>query len=211
MGIFTSETFNSLDDLFVFELKDLYDAEKRITEALPKMAKKAHNPRLKEGFQHHLDQTEKHVERLESIFQHRGIEAERETCDAMVGLLKEGSTILDAEGESDVLDAALIAAAQRVEHYEIAGYGTARAVRPATRRSLFGRAARTNARRREADRSAPYGNRRRRGEPSVGVSCGGPEDIRGLIDRMRVRHRAPDIFVCLLFSFVRTACDLLWW
>ena len=127
MGIFTSETFNSLDDLFVFELKDLYDAEKRITEALPKMAKKAHNPRLKEGFQHHLDQTEKHVERLESIFQHRGIEAERETCDAMVGLLKEGSTILDAEGESDVLDAALIAAAQRVEHYEIAGYGTARA------------------------------------------------------------------------------------
>ncbi|HEX5470584.1 MAG TPA: ferritin-like domain-containing protein [Lacipirellulaceae bacterium] len=127
MGIFTNETFDSLDELYLYELKDLYDAEMRITEALPKMAEKAHSPRLKQAFEHHLDQTEKHVERLESIFQHRGIEAERETCDAMVGLLKEGSTILDADGDADVLDAALIAAAQRVEHYEMSGYGTARA------------------------------------------------------------------------------------
>lgn len=127
MGIFTSEVFHSLEDLFVFELKDLYDAEIRITEALPKMAEKAHNPGLKRAFQNHLRQTEKHVERLNSIFEHRGLEADREKCDAMVGLLKEGSTVLSADGDPDVIDAALIAAAQRVEHYEIAGYGTARA------------------------------------------------------------------------------------
>jgi ferritin-like metal-binding protein YciE len=126
MGIFTSETFNSLEDLFNHELKDLYDAEIRITEALPKMADKAKSPRLKQAFKSHLQQTEKHVERLKSIFEHRGCEAEREKCDAMVGLIKEGSNVLSAEGDADVLDAALIAAAQRVEHYEIAGYGTAR-------------------------------------------------------------------------------------
>jgi ferritin-like metal-binding protein YciE len=127
MGIFTSEEFNSLEDLFVHELKDLYDAEIRITEALPKMAEKARNPSLKRAFQNHLQQTEKHVQRLESIFEHRGLEADRETCDAIVGLIKEGKVILDAKGEADVLDAGLIAAAQRVEHYEMAGYGTARA------------------------------------------------------------------------------------
>jgi ferritin-like metal-binding protein YciE len=127
MGIFTSETFNSLDELFMHELKDLYDAEFRITEALPKMAEKAHNPDLKQAFNHHLQQTEKHIQRLESIFEHRGAQPEREKCDAMVGLVKEGSAVLSADGDADVLDAALIAAAQRVEHYEMAGYGTARA------------------------------------------------------------------------------------
>jgi ferritin-like metal-binding protein YciE len=127
MGIFTSEQFNSLEELFHHELKDIYDAEIRITEALPKMAEKAHNPSLRQAFQHHLEQTEKHVQRLESIFQHRGLEADRETCDAMKGLIKEGSAVLSAEGDDDVLDAALIAAAQRVEHYEMAVYGTARA------------------------------------------------------------------------------------
>ena len=127
MGIFTSEVFNSLEDLFVHELKDIYDAEIRITEALPKLAEKARNPNLKRAFQNHLLQTEKHVERLKSIFEHRGLEAEREKCDAMAGLIKEGSSVLSAEGDHDVLDAALIAAAQRVEHYEMAAYGTARA------------------------------------------------------------------------------------
>jgi ferritin-like metal-binding protein YciE len=126
MGIFTSEEFNSLEDLFVHELKDIYDAEIRITDALPKMAEKAQNSRVKQAFQNHLSQTEKHIERLKAVFEHRGIEPERETCDAMVGLVKEGSVVLGAEGDADVLDAALIAAAQRVEHYEIAAYGTAR-------------------------------------------------------------------------------------
>ncbi|HEX4412869.1 MAG TPA: ferritin-like domain-containing protein [Lacipirellulaceae bacterium] len=126
MGIFTSEEFNSFEDLFVHELKDLYDAENQLLEALPQMAKKATNSALKKTFQSHLQQTEKHAQRLESIFEHRGLEADRETCAAMKGLIKEGSAVLDATGDKAVLDAALIAAAQRVEHYEIAAYGTAR-------------------------------------------------------------------------------------
>src|SRR3982750_1230786 len=112
MGIFTSDTFNNLEDLFLHELKDLYDAEIRITEALPKMAEKAHNPTLKQAFENHLRQTEKHVQRLEAIFEHRGIEPEREKCDAMIGLVKEGNAVISADGDHDVLDAALIAAAQ---------------------------------------------------------------------------------------------------
>jgi len=126
MGILTKEEFNSFDDLFVHELKDLYDEEHQLTQALPRMADKATNPELKKAFQSHLQQTEKHVQRLESILEHRGIEPDRETCSAMAGLIKEGSVVLDAEGDRDVLDAALIGAAQRVEHYEIAAYGTAK-------------------------------------------------------------------------------------
>jgi ferritin-like metal-binding protein YciE len=126
MGIFTSEQFDSLEELFEHELKDLYDAEHRLVDALPKLAEKASNAQLKKAFESHLRQTEKHVERLESIFDELGISAEREKCDAMTGLIKEGSHVLDAKGDTNVLDAALIAAAQRCEHYEIAAYGTAR-------------------------------------------------------------------------------------
>lgn len=127
MGLFTSEEFNSLEDLFTHELKDIYDAEIRITEALPKLADKAHSPNLKRAFQNHLQQTEKHIERLKEVFEHRGLEPEREKCQAMNGLSKEAETVLSADGDADVLDAALIAAAQRVEHYEMAVYGTLRA------------------------------------------------------------------------------------
>jgi ferritin-like metal-binding protein YciE len=127
MGIFTSEKFKSMDDLIKHELKDLYDAEHRIVEALPQMADKAHNPSLKQAFENHLRQSEKHIERLEAVFESLGIEPERVKCDGIVGLIQEGSHVLDAEGDPDTLDAGLIAAAQRVEHYEIAGYGTARA------------------------------------------------------------------------------------
>jgi ferritin-like metal-binding protein YciE len=128
MGIFMTEKFNSLADLFVHELKDLYDAEHRITEALPQMSDKAANPQLKQAFANHLRQTERQIERLNSVFEHRGIESERVKCEGMVGLLKEGSAILSADGDSDTIDAALIAAAQKVEHYEIASYGTVRAL-----------------------------------------------------------------------------------
>jgi ferritin-like metal-binding protein YciE len=127
MGIFTREVFNTLEELLEHELKDLYDAEHRITEALAQMAEKASSPKLKKAFQQHLQETDKHIERLESVFEHRGIEKSREKCDAIVGLIQEGGEILSAKGDKDVLDAALIAAAQRVEHYEMAGYGTARA------------------------------------------------------------------------------------
>jgi ferritin-like metal-binding protein YciE len=128
MGIFTSETFNSLSDLLVHELKDLYDAEHRIVEALPQMAEKAASPELRRAFQQHLQETERHIERLNSVFEHRGIEAERQKCDGMTGLIKEGSAILSADGDADTIDAALIAAAQKVEHYEIASYGTVRSL-----------------------------------------------------------------------------------
>lgn len=127
MGIFTSEKFNSLEELFEHELKDLYDAEIRLTDALPKLAEKANNPALRRAFESHLHETEKQIERLRSIFENLGKEPDREKCDAMTGLIKEGSAVLDAEGDPQVLDAALIAAAQRTEHYEIAAYGTARA------------------------------------------------------------------------------------
>jgi ferritin-like metal-binding protein YciE len=127
MGIFSTTEFNSLEELFEHELKDLYDAEHRLTDALPQLADKATNAKLKLAFENHLRETERHVERLESIFEHLNIEPEREKCDAMVGLIKEGGSVLDAEGDSNVLDAALIAAAQRAEHYEMAAYGSARA------------------------------------------------------------------------------------
>jgi ferritin-like metal-binding protein YciE len=126
MGIFTSPEFRSLEELFEHELRDLYDAEHRLTDALPDMIEKATNPSLKLTLETHLRETETHVERLESIFDQLGIDAFREKCDAMAGLIKEGKNVLDAEGDSSVLDAALIAAAQRAEHYEIAAYGTLR-------------------------------------------------------------------------------------
>ena len=125
MALFAPE-FNSLEDLFVEQLEDLYDAEQRITDALPKMADAATSLELKQAFQNHLTETENQVLRLEQIFTHLGKEPTRETCAAMKGLLSEGEDMIKAKGDPYVKDAALIAAAQRVEHYEMAGYGTAR-------------------------------------------------------------------------------------
>jgi ferritin-like metal-binding protein YciE len=126
MGLFSSMTLNSLSDLFVVQIQDLYDAEQRLTKALPKMAAAATNKPLKSGFQEHLHQTEQHVARLEKVFGIMGLTAQRETCEAMKGLIAEGEEAIKAGGDPNVRDAALIAAAQRVEHYEIAGYGTVR-------------------------------------------------------------------------------------
>ncbi len=126
MGLFSSMTLNSLGDLFVVQLQDLYDAEQRLTQALPKMAEAASNSTLKTAFQSHLRETENHVARLEKIFGVMGMNADRETCQAMKGLIAEGEEAIGASGDAAVRDAALIAAAQRVEHYEIAGYGTVR-------------------------------------------------------------------------------------
>jgi len=124
--LFTSTTFNSLDDLLLEQIQDLYDAEKRLIDALPKMADASHSPQLQSAFREHLRQTEGHARRLEQIFQQLGKQPERETCEAMKGLIEEGEEMVHAEGDPNVKDAALIAAAQRVEHYEIAGYGSAR-------------------------------------------------------------------------------------
>jgi ferritin-like metal-binding protein YciE len=118
--------FNNLNDLFINQLQDLYDAEKRLTDALPKMAQAATNPELKAAFADHLGQTEAHVTRLEHIFNQIRCEPKRETCEAMKGLIEEGEEMVKAKGDADTRDAGLIAAAQKVEHYEIAGYGTVR-------------------------------------------------------------------------------------
>jgi ferritin-like metal-binding protein YciE len=126
MGLFSNSTFNNLSDLLVEQLQDLYDAENRLIEALPKMRDAATSSELKNAFDMHLEETRGHVRRLEQVFAQMGIEAERQTCPAMKGLIKEGQEMIDAEGDPSVKDAALIAAAQRVEHYEMAGYGSVR-------------------------------------------------------------------------------------
>ncbi|MCA1684617.1 MAG: ferritin-like domain-containing protein [Planctomycetia bacterium] len=117
---------NTLKDLYVMELKDLYNAEKQILKALPKMAKAATSPELQAAFKEHLEQTKGQVERLETIFEGLGMKATGKTCRAMEGLIEEGKELIAEEPEPTVLDAGLISAAQRVEHYEIAGYGSVR-------------------------------------------------------------------------------------
>ena len=116
----------NLKSLFTDELKDIYDAEHRITKALPKLIKAATSRQLSEALQSHLRETEEHVSRLEQIFEECGDTATKKTCQAMVGLLKEGDELLDEKGPESVRDAAIIAAAQKVEHYEMATYGCLR-------------------------------------------------------------------------------------
>src|SRR5882724_7799872 len=120
-------SLNSLRELLIDELKDLYDAENQLVKALPKMAKAASHEDLKEGFLNHLEQTRGHVVRLEQALDILGVSASGKTCQAMKGLVKEGGDAIDTNAPDSVRDANLIGAAQRVEHYEIAAYGTARA------------------------------------------------------------------------------------
>lgn len=126
MAFFRSHKFNALDDLFWEQMEDLYDAEQQLTQALPKMAEAATSSQLQAAFREHLSETQGHVSRLEDIFRNLGREPKRERCDAMEGLVDEGEEMVNAGGDSNVKDAALIAAAQRVEHYEMAGYGAVR-------------------------------------------------------------------------------------
>jgi ferritin-like metal-binding protein YciE len=116
----------SLKDLYMEQLKDLYSAETQLVDALPKMADASNSPELKNAFREHLNQTRQHVDRLEQIFRKLGERPKGETCEGMKGLIKEGESMIKMKGEPEVIDAGLIAAAQRVEHYEIAGYGTVR-------------------------------------------------------------------------------------
>jgi ferritin-like metal-binding protein YciE len=118
--------YNSLKDLFVEQLRDLYDAEHQISRALPKMANAASSTELKDAFNMHLDQTRTQIQRLERIFSDLGMAPQGENCEAMQGIIKEGDQVINAQGDPNVKDAALITAAQRVEHYEIAGYGSVR-------------------------------------------------------------------------------------
>ena len=118
----------SLHDLFIEEIQDLYSAENQILEALPELAENATSPELKRAFQQHLDQTRVHVQRLDQIFNQLGDDVDRndKTCKGMKGIIKENEDLLDDLEEPEVADAGMIAGAQRVEHYEIAGYGTVR-------------------------------------------------------------------------------------
>jgi ferritin-like metal-binding protein YciE len=117
---------DTLEKLYVDELRDIYNAENQLLKALPKMAKGSSSPDLKSGFEKHLRQTETHVERLEQIFAELDESPKGKTCHAMKGLIEEGSEILKEDGEESVLDAGIIVAAQKVEHYEMAAYGSAR-------------------------------------------------------------------------------------
>lgn len=117
---------SSLQDLFVDQLKDLYDAESQIVTALPKMANAASSTALKTAFEQHLEQSREHMHRLEQVFNEVGVRPTGEHCPAMAGLIEEGEEIINTPADAMVRDAALIAAAQRVEHYEMAGYGAVR-------------------------------------------------------------------------------------
>ena len=123
MGWFTKD-IATMDDLFVHTLQDIYYAENQIKKALPEMIAKATSPELKQGFQTHLQETEGHITRLKQVFKQHGVEEKGVTCPAIDGILKEVDEIAGEIGDKHVLDAALIAAAQAVEHYEITRYGT---------------------------------------------------------------------------------------
>nr|WP_314255905.1 ferritin-like domain-containing protein [uncultured Devosia sp.] len=120
-------TEKTLDDLFLDTLKDIYYAERQILKALPKMAKAAQSEELAAGFQQHLEETEGHVERLLQVFELLGKPARGKTCDAILGIIEEAKSIMDEFKDTVALDAGLVAAAQAVEHYEIARYGTLKA------------------------------------------------------------------------------------
>ena len=119
-------SLDTLEKLYISELRDLYSAENQLLKALPKMAKGASSPDLRDAFEQHLEQTKGHVERLEQLFEQLDESPKGKTCHAMKGLIEEGSEILKEEGEESVLDAGMIVAAQKVEHYEIASYGSVR-------------------------------------------------------------------------------------
>ena len=117
---------DSLETLYLEELRDIYNAENQLLKALPKMAKAASAQELKQAFEDHLEQTKEHVTRLDEIFEKLDKKSSGKTCHAMKGLIEEGSEMMTHDGEDVVLDAGLIAAAQKVEHYEMASYGTVR-------------------------------------------------------------------------------------
>jgi ferritin-like metal-binding protein YciE len=124
-----------LKQLYIDELKDLYNAENQLVKALPKMARAASSEELRQGFEEHLEQTKGHVQRLEKIFQTLGESPKGKKCKGMEGLVEEGAEVMEEDFEGSLMDAALIGAAQRVEHYEIAAYGTASAFAVGLRQS----------------------------------------------------------------------------
>jgi ferritin-like metal-binding protein YciE len=127
-GLYERISMDTLAELLEDELKDIFNAENQLIKALPKMAKKATSPKLKQAFTSHLKETEGHVQRLEKVGQSLGIKLTGKKCHAMEGLVEESKEVIEEDGQGAVIDAALIGAAQRVEHYEMAAYGTVRAI-----------------------------------------------------------------------------------
>ncbi|HSY11631.1 MAG TPA: ferritin-like domain-containing protein [Verrucomicrobiae bacterium] len=125
MALFSMKLEN-LQQLYLKELRDLYDAEEQITQALPTLIQAAHNPALKDALKEHLDVTQRQISRLEQIFNNLNEKSSGESCKGMKGVIKEGDEIVSAGGDPATIDAGIISAAQRVEHYEMAGYGTVR-------------------------------------------------------------------------------------
>jgi ferritin-like metal-binding protein YciE len=125
MALFSMKLEN-LQQLYLKELRDLYDAEEQITQALPTLIQAAHNPALKNALKEHLDVTQRQISRLEQIFDNLNEKSSGESCKGMKGVIKEGDEIVSAGGDPATIDAGIISAAQRVEHYEMAGYGTVR-------------------------------------------------------------------------------------
>jgi len=124
------DKLNNLRDLYVDQLNDLYSAEQQITKAMPKFAKAVSSDTLRSAFEEHMDQTRQQIRRLETIFDRMGMDKSQRdsvSCEGMKGILQEGESVLSKTKDASVRDAAIIASAQRIEHYEIAGYGTARA------------------------------------------------------------------------------------
>ena len=115
---------NTLHDAFIDELRDAYDGERQLTKALPKLAKSATSPALRDAFTSHLEETNGHIERLEEIFEILGEKARGKHCDGIAGIVEEGKSVMEEDFDDDTMDACLIAAGQRAEHYEMAAYGT---------------------------------------------------------------------------------------
>ncbi len=164
MGLFTKD-IKTMDDLFTHTLRDIYYAEKQIVKALPDMVEKASDPQLKQGFQTHLRETENHVKRLEQVFTIIGQKAQGVDCPAIDGIIKEAKEVAGEVDKKPVLDAALIAAAQAVEHYEMTRYGTLIAWAKELGRNDVVHAPEPDARRREGDRQETDLDGRDPGQP----------------------------------------------
>ncbi len=173
-----AKKLETLKDLFVEELRDLYSAEKQIIKALPKMRKAANSDQLKAAFEEHLEQTKGHVARLEQIFEALGEKPTGKTCKAMEGLVEEGSEMIAEKAEPAVKDAGLIAAAQRVEHYEMAGYGTVADLRRAPQAQRRGQAPPGDARRGGGHRREAHHPGRDQHQPPGRLSPGRPPSPR---------------------------------
>ena len=169
MGLFTKDIKN-MDDLFIHTLRDIYYAEQQITKSLPDMVEKASNPQLKQGFQTHLRETENHVKRLEQAFQLLGKKAQGVDCPAIDGILKEAKEVAGEVDDKSVLDAALIAAAQAVEHYEMTRYGTLIAWAKQLGHGNVATLLNQNSRRGEGDRQEADVDGRNPSQPQGGIT-----------------------------------------